>query len=382
MDFISNLAKEDNQNYCLAYTLTGQDFSNGTIGAAWTGVPKSNVGICARENNSSGTIKTYNTGFITIVNEKCRLTNYQIKLAFAHEVGHSFGALHDQNYDDDERCSPSYFKGGDFLMSKKLGDQKFNGSICGNGIVEPGEECDCGYFDECLESCCYWADYQVKNKRCKLKGNSVCSPSQGECCGPECNFKDNSTTCGKSIDKDCNYERTCSGRSVNCPFDDSKLPDYSMCSLNTSLCIERKCQSSLCEKFNMTKCSLNESSEETSFCHLACQGELTKNVCTDSFQIPEMINHFNPIDLELKTGSKCLNDEGYCDKKKLCQKIRKKNPQKWQIVGLLKSGDKKQNEIAKLLGVSPKCVSSTKKRYEDTGSVSDRSRSGRPRKLT
>ncbi|RMZ94658.1 hypothetical protein BpHYR1_050796 [Brachionus plicatilis] len=51
------------------------------------------------------------------------------------------------------------------------------------------------------------------------------------------------------------------------------------------------------------------------------------------------------------------------------------NPQKWQIVGLLKSGDKKQNEIAKLLGVSPKCVSSTKKLYEETGSVSDRSRS-------
>ncbi|RNA40056.1 Homeodomain-like DNA binding domain-containing transcription [Brachionus plicatilis] len=46
------------------------------------------------------------------------------------------------------------------------------------------------------------------------------------------------------------------------------------------------------------------------------------------------------------------------------------------------SGDKKQNEIAKLLGVSPKCVFSTKKRYEETGSVSDRSRSGRPRKLT
>ncbi|RNA42025.1 chitinase 4-like [Brachionus plicatilis] len=60
----------------------------------------------------------------------------------------------------------------------------------------------------------------------------------------------------------------------------------------------------------------------------------------------------------------------------------KKVPQQWQIVGLLKSGDKKQNEIAKLLGVSPKSVSSTKKRYEETGSVSDRSRSGGPQKLT
>ena len=58
------------------------------------------------------------------------------------------------------------------------------------------------------------------------------------------------------------------------------------------------------------------------------------------------------------------------------------SPLKLQIVGLLKSGDKKQNEIANMLGVSPKCVSSTKKRYEETGTVSDRSRSGRPRNLT
>ena len=49
---------------------------------------------------------------------------------------------------------------------------------------------------------------------------------------------------------------------------------------------------------------------------------------------------------------------------------------------MLKSGDKKQNEIANMLGVSPKCVSSKIKRYEETGTVSDRSRSGRPRKLT
>ncbi|RNA37399.1 transposable element Tcb1 transposase [Brachionus plicatilis] len=38
--------------------------------------------------------------------------------------------------------------------------------------------------------------------------------------------------------------------------------------------------------------------------------------------------------------------------------------------------------IAKLLGASPKCVSATKKRYSETGSVSDRSRPSSPRKLT
>ncbi|RNA28541.1 hypothetical protein BpHYR1_020276 [Brachionus plicatilis] len=56
-----------------------------------------------------------------------------------------------------------------------------------------------------------------------------------------------------------------------------------------------------------------------------------------------------------------------------CQKIGKKNassPIKWQIVALLES----------LLGVSPKCVSSTKKRYSETCTVSGRSPPGRPRK--
>ncbi|RNA36036.1 hypothetical protein BpHYR1_009669 [Brachionus plicatilis] len=70
----------------------------------------------------------------------------------------------------------------------------------------------------------------------------------------------------------------------------------------------------------------------------------------------------------------------YNPKEKWVQKVS--SPLKWQIVGLLKSGDKKQNEIANMLGESPKCVSSTKKRYQETGTVSDRSRSGRPRKLT
>ncbi|RNA23863.1 hypothetical protein BpHYR1_043282 [Brachionus plicatilis] len=42
----------------------------------------------------------------------------------------------------------------------------------------------------------------------------------------------------------------------------------------------------------------------------------------------------------------------------------------------------RQRHILEIQVVSPKCVSSTKKRYEETGTVSDRSRSGRPRKLT
>ena len=27
-------------------------------------------------------------------------------------------------------------------------------AICGNKVVEEGEECDCGYADECNDNCC------------------------------------------------------------------------------------------------------------------------------------------------------------------------------------------------------------------------------------
>lgn len=121
LDFISKLAEEDNQKYCLAYTLTGKDFKNGTIGAAWTGDVRSNVGICAKQIKSLDTKKVFNTGFVSIINEKSRLTNYHINLAFAHEIGHSFGAHHDSQ--GDERCSPSLIKGGYFLMNKTLRKQ-------------------------------------------------------------------------------------------------------------------------------------------------------------------------------------------------------------------------------------------------------------------
>ncbi|CAF1079772.1 unnamed protein product [Brachionus calyciflorus] len=44
-------------------------------------------------------------------------------------------------------------------------------------------------------------------------------------------------------------------------------------------------------------------------------------------------------------------------------------------------GGETQQEIAELVGVSPKCVSSIKKKHESTGQVSDLRRSGRPGKL-
>ena len=48
---------------------------------------------------------------------------------------------------------------------------------CGNGIVDPGEECDCGFEGNCKLAkefnCCNF-------RTCKLKKGAQCS--SGECC--------------------------------------------------------------------------------------------------------------------------------------------------------------------------------------------------------
>ena len=51
------------------------------------------------------------------------------------------------------------------------------GDLCGNGVIDGDEECDCGHEEQCrsLEgnnSCCDW-------KKCKLNSGKICSPSQG-----------------------------------------------------------------------------------------------------------------------------------------------------------------------------------------------------------
>lgn len=45
--------------------------------------------------------------------------------------------------------------------------------ICGNGLVEAEEECDCGYSDQCKDPCCYSAN-EAEGKRCRLQPGKIC----------------------------------------------------------------------------------------------------------------------------------------------------------------------------------------------------------------
>lgn len=55
-----------------------------------------------------------------------------------------------------------------FLLSSESGQP-----ICGNGMVEAGEQCDCGYSDQCKDRCCHSAN-EPDGIKCKLKLETKC----------------------------------------------------------------------------------------------------------------------------------------------------------------------------------------------------------------
>lgn len=156
--------------FCLGYMLTFRDFDAGTAGLASIGT------ACRKEKNS---------GFVTFLNYNQSREMNDTVVTLAHELAHSLGSKHDEDYPDEE-CHSNYIMSSllndtvslEFsncsikAMHSKLEeivgnpdlncfresteDRAVEVALCGNGIVEPGEQCDCGYDEwQCNDPCCY-----------------------------------------------------------------------------------------------------------------------------------------------------------------------------------------------------------------------------------
>uniref|UniRef100_A0A8C9TXI3 ADAM metallopeptidase domain 22 n=1 Tax=Scleropages formosus TaxID=113540 RepID=A0A8C9TXI3_SCLFO len=100
---------------------------------------------------------------------------------------------------------------------------------CGNGFVEPGEECDCGSPTECQkegENCC---------KKCTLTQGSKCS--DGLCC-KNCQFM--GVICRDAVN-DCDIPENCTGNSSQCPPNVHKMDGYT-CEKDQGRCFNGKCK--------------------------------------------------------------------------------------------------------------------------------------------
>jgi hypothetical protein len=81
---------------------------------------------------------------------------------------------------------------------------------CGNGIVEPGEDCDPGQNNN--SACC-------DSKTCKFKSGAVCDPLNGPCCQSNCQFSSSQQICRPAVDQECDEAERCTGNNVHCPVD-------------------------------------------------------------------------------------------------------------------------------------------------------------------
>uniref|UniRef100_A0A8B9ZG39 ADA32 protein n=1 Tax=Anas platyrhynchos TaxID=8839 RepID=A0A8B9ZG39_ANAPL len=103
-------------------------------------------------------------------------------------------------------------------------------AACGNGVVERGEQCDCGSEAACLkDKCC--------TKTCRFKPGVKCS--SGLCCDG-CQQR---TRCAAlPADVQCDLAEYCDGSSASCP-PDLYVQDGHDCEHGTGYCYKGRCQS-------------------------------------------------------------------------------------------------------------------------------------------
>ena len=232
---------------------------------------------------------------------------------FAHETGHTFGAVHDCTSrecpvdSNSQSCCPlsssTCDAAGEFIMNPSTGQRitefsacsignicsglrrnvdgecltdnrnigTITGSQCGNGIVEEGEDCDCGGADSCDESDC------CNGETCKFRDGAQCDPINEDCCTDQCKFSSQGTVCRESSG-DCDPEEKCSGDSGSCPRnanldDGDSCGDGLKCASGQCTSRDEQCRSMLQNADNVKGCGGDT-------CIMSCESSRNDGVCS------------------------------------------------------------------------------------------------------
>lgn len=257
----------------------------------------------------------------------------------AHEIGHNLGAVHDCTADVCVKCQPGRPCSkccecgngcdcqGKFVMSPESGGMNVSGfsdcskndicrkmpvlgsclkepgtfksvgkGICGDGIRDEGEECDCGGEEGCRGNPCCTAD-------CKLKPMAQCDDKTDRCCR-NCKLIPGEEKKQCSLKSGyCTQPSTCDGRNRDCPKpktlpDGTKCPDGSQCASGMCTTRDEQCKA-IGQRIGLTKsCPATGSS-----CRMICAGDLDNPMFTTC----------TAIDADFVDGTPC-GFKGFCYK--------------------------------------------------------------------
>ncbi|XP_077484522.1 disintegrin and metalloproteinase domain-containing protein 10-like [Amblyomma americanum] len=236
-------AAENRNDFCLSYAWTNRDLGEGTLGLAYLAYPNEKLGGACEKMRSVNTRDgirrmALNTGVVTFHLHGGPVALAVSEVTVAHEIGHSFGALHDET----RACAPGGATGNYIMYARATtGLMPFNRrfsscsiqsigavlhtilnslydksmcflshqeSFCGNNVREESEDCDCGYKErDCHDQCCFARKNSEGARGCTLRPNAQCSPSAGSCCTADCRYVSANHRC--SPENDCNQASYC-----------------------------------------------------------------------------------------------------------------------------------------------------------------------------
>ncbi|XP_052810101.1 disintegrin and metalloproteinase domain-containing protein 10-like isoform X2 [Mya arenaria] len=369
---VGEMPSSTHKHHCLSVLFTARSITQGL-----TPVPIYGLGYSPNdESPDTGICSTKNVAFVNLyVSEKVPYQpNMRTKLVFSHEVAHAFGAPHDNNetacgeYSVLNEPDAGYYLmhevavTGDLENNFKVSNCSLNKigtvlaresstlcfieqktSICGNGIVEEGEQCDCG--SRChLDNCCN--PKGIKHE-CSLKQHAQCSPSQGPCCSVDtCRYYNQSENMVCQSAASCIDTLYCNGDSATCPVpSESQIsPDNTTCRTDNDrvgVCHSGNCNRSVCNLIEWHECDLTNSAatstltEKEELCFVGCRKTKT-SPCISTHdglalaQFPELNNLLKTIagrdkwhetSIRLPVGTPCNRLTGYCDVYQRCRGV-------------------------------------------------------------
>ncbi|XP_065829351.1 disintegrin and metalloproteinase domain-containing protein 10-like [Oscarella lobularis] len=334
-ELLDTFSEMDFSEYCLGHLFTYRDFDSGVIGLAWVGGTASGTGGVCEQNRvrTNQGERSLNTGLTTLLNYGRLVPRSVSAITTTHELGHNFGSPHDEPGGE---CTPGG-SAGNFIMFASATDgslpnnrkfspcsaetmasvisakwsltcfsQENRGPQCGNGVIEEGEECDCGSSspEECnaIDPCCTPGN-------CTLRDGALCSPLVKPCCNDSCIFS--MGIC--RLEEECLTASYCNGSSGDCPPPQPK-PNNETCNEGANFCQNGECTGSACSQWNAESCVCADSLQ---VCHVCCVWD---NLCRSTEDQPGVNLTF------LRAGTTCMDLTGYCTQDGACKVVDNQTP--------------------------------------------------------